>query len=138
MGLSLTVRKNMKEFEPKKEENLKKISSILKDQFSFECNFEALYEITPDSFKNELGKIIYDQYLGGLAENLSKIMADEMTLEAFLGAATAKKISFLVEELDYSKFIQSSIVDGALCLVANKKHFPCNFKQAGSDLEKIL
>lgn len=138
MALSLNVRKNIKEFESKRDENLSKINQVLNDNFTFECDMEALYEETPESFKNSIGKVIYDQYLNGLAENFAKAMADEMTLEAFLAAVPSKKIVFSVKDLDYSSFIKSAIIDGVYHLVANKKHFPCNFKQAGSDLEKIL
>lgn len=138
MSLPLMVRKNIKEFEAKRDENLSKISQVLNENFTLECDMEALYEVTPDSFKNSIGKLVYDQYLDGLAENIAKIMKDDLTLEAFLIAVTSKKIVFSVEDLDYSIFLKSIIIEGAYHLVANKKHFPCNFKQAGADIEKIL
>ena len=138
MSLSLIVKKNIKENELKRDENLKKISQVLKEQFTFECDMEKIHDLTPESFKNNLGKVIYDQYLSGLAENIAKIMADEMTREAFLSAVSTKKIIFTVDALDFSAFVKSSIIDGALYIVANKQHFPCNFKQTGADIERIL
>ena len=65
-------------------------------------------------------------------------MKDEMSVEAFLEAVPSKKISFKLDELEWGKFIKSVIVDGVYYLVASKKDFPCNFKQAGADIEKIL
>jgi hypothetical protein len=65
-------------------------------------------------------------------------MADEMSREAFLEAITSKKISFKLDNLDSGQYIKSVIVDGIYYLVASKKDFPCNFKQTGADIEKIL
>ncbi len=138
MALPLSVKKNIKDSEAKRDENLAKIKQIFNTEFSFECDMDAIYEAAPESFKNEIGKVIYEQYLGGLAENLSKKMADEMSREAFLEATPSKKISFKLDNLDWGQYIKSVIIDGIYYLVASKKDFPCNFKQAGADIEKIL
>ena len=138
MALPLSVKKNIKDSEAKRDENLAKIKQIFNTEFSFECDMDAMHEAAPASFKNEIGKVIYEQYLGGLAENLSKRMADEMSREAFLEAITSKKISFKLDNLDSGQYIKSVIVDGIYYLVASKKDFPCNFKQTGADIEKIL
>ncbi len=138
MALPLSVRKNIKETEVKRDDNLAKIKQILNCEFSFECDMETIFDAAPESFKNDIGKIIHEQYLGGLAENLAQIMKDEMSVEAFLEAVPSKKISFKLDELEWGKFIKSVIVDGVYYLVASKKDFPCNFKQAGADIEKIL
>jgi hypothetical protein len=138
MALPLSAKKNIKDYESKKNDNLAKIKQIFNTEFSFECDMETMYEAAPESFKNDLGKVIYDQYLGGLAENLSAKMADEMSREAFLEAVTSRKISFKLDNLDWGQYIKSVIIDGVYYLVASKKDFPCNFKQAGADIEKIL
>ena len=43
MPLPLIIRKNIKDCEPKKAENMAKINSILGEKFTFECDFETVH-----------------------------------------------------------------------------------------------
>ena len=60
MALSLTVKKNIKEFEGKRDENLSKIAQVLNENFTFECDMEALHEATPESFKSQTGYTLFN------------------------------------------------------------------------------
>ena len=100
MALPMLARKNIKEFEPKRDENLAKIKQIFNTKFTFECNMEKIYENSPESCKNNIGKIMYEKYFGYLAVNLALIMADESIFKAFLTAVTSKRILFRIEHID--------------------------------------
>jgi hypothetical protein len=120
MALPMLIRKNIKEYEPKKDENLLKIEQIFNTDFTFECDMEKIYEIVPESSKSTIVKMIYDKYFNSLAVNMALIMYDEAIMKSFLAAVTSRKILFKVEHVDNHKYSQSLIIDGIYCLVINK------------------
>lgn len=140
MALPMLARKNIKEFEPKRDENLAKIKQIFNTEFTFECDMEKIYEKSPDSCKNSIGKIMYEKYFGYLAENLALIMADEVVLKAFLTAVTSRKILFKIEHIDGYKYTTSEIIDGVYSLTINKDqgYFSLHTYEAGYDITVLF
>lgn len=140
MALPMLVRKNIKEFEPKRDENLAKIKQIFNTEFTFECDMEKIYENSPESCKNTIGQIIYEKYFGCLAVNLALIMADESVLKAFLTAVTSRRILFRIEHIDGYKRTKSEIIDGVYSLTINKDegYFSVYTYEAGYDITELF
>ena len=140
MALPMLARKNIKEFEPKRDENLAKIKQIFNTEFTFECNMENIYENSPESCKNSIGKIMYEKYFGCLAVNLALIMADEDVMKAFLTAVTSRKILFKIEHIDGYKRTKSEIIDGVYSLTINKDegYFSLHTYEAGYDITELF
>lgn len=140
MSLPMLARKNIKEFEPKIDENLAKIKQIFNTEFTFECDIENIYENSPESCKNSIGKIIYEKYFGCLVVNLALIMADEAILKAFLTAVTSRKILFKIAHIDGYKHTKSEIIDGVYSLTINKDegYFSLHTYEAGYDITELF
>lgn len=136
MTLPLIARKNIKDFESTKHDNLMKIKQIFNTEFDFECDMESVYNNVPEERKNSIGRIMYEKYLGSLAVNFALIMADEILMKDFLTAVPAKKILFKVEHFKEYEYTKSVIDDGVYILLINKSenYFFYNVEQAGSDI----
>lgn len=140
MALPMLARKNIKEFISKKDDNLAKIKQIFNTEFTFECDMENIYENSPQSCKNCIGKIVYEKYFGSLVVNLALIMADNNILQAFLTAVSSRKILFKIEHIDGYKYTKSAIIDGIYFLVINKDegYFSLYTHEAGCDIFELF
>jgi hypothetical protein len=95
MSLPLTIRKNIRDSEPKLKEHLEKINNVTGKEWSFEADWAKLVAaeaIAP--YKDQVGSMLQDELMRNLAENLDRLCKSESTKEAFLEATGNSKIVF--------------------------------------------
>jgi len=111
--LPLNARKNIKENEAKKEENLIALEKATGQKWTYEINFKDLLECTGKPEK--CGDYGYSSYLGAITKNIVELCKDEMCKEVFLEKAKNKKIIVLIvpDEPKYNSF-DYVIVNGDL------------------------
>ena len=66
LGLPFTLQKNIRDYEPKMKNHLKKISEHLGKEITFETNWADIYAVVDKSYKERLGEILYDSYLSNV------------------------------------------------------------------------
>jgi len=148
--MSLDARKNIAQNQEKLQENLEKINNATGVEFEVEVDFGILLENWNKAQKgnlqhgtsSQIGEIIYNYYLGGLADHIVRLCKDDLGKEAFVDAVSKKIINFeVLPELkkgESSFYSRTKIVDGKLVLQVMGSNFPCNCSDAGSDIEKLL
>lgn len=139
--LSLTTRKNIKDAEPKLQANLKKITAASGITFDLEIDWMALAPVAEErGYKDRVGEIVYDWYLGGLADNITSFCKDPIQKESFVEAfGTAKRITFVIVELgedEESFYVKTKNDSGSLVMMSVKDRFCSNVSNAGNDLSK--
>jgi hypothetical protein len=90
-------------------------------------------------YKDRVGEIVYDWYLGGLSSSIESFCKDPIQKEAFVEAfGSAKRITFELydpEEGDYS-YVNTKNDNGSLVLRVPKTRFVSNTSNTGDDLSK--
>eukprot|EP00727_Mastigamoeba_balamuthi_P010413 m51a1_g5995 hypothetical protein (280) ;mRNA; f:291756-293033 len=142
-GLSgnLELAKNLKEYEPKRAENLAAIAAALGvGSVEFEADIDAVNAAAKDrGYDNRAGEILFDWYLGGLASNLKRMCGDEMVKEAMREAVSAKKIVFRINSNPKGgSYTHDFFEGGALVVEVKPGNLACNVGDCGSELEKLL
>eukprot|EP01117_Protostelium_nocturnum_P016016 TRINITY_DN6265_c0_g1_i1.p1 TRINITY_DN6265_c0_g1~~TRINITY_DN6265_c0_g1_i1.p1 ORF type:complete len:156 (-),score=18.68 TRINITY_DN6265_c0_g1_i1:56-523(-) len=129
-ALPMVVRKNIKDFEPKIADHLKKVNDVLGGGFTF--RYQGL---TPDvinssetnSYKDRIGEAseYYWRYTANLIADSCK---DEMTKEAFVDSVSNKQIVNRYVDEDIKASWKVVIEDGKLVVI-----IPMNKYWSGSD-----
>jgi hypothetical protein len=138
--LSLTTRKNIKDCEPKLQANLKKLTAATGITFDTEFDWLVLAPIAEEKgYKDRIGEVIYDWYLGGLADHVTRFCQDPIQKESFVETfGSAKRITFGIyepEEGDY-RYVRTRNDNGTLVIEAPKERFISNVSNTGEDLSK--
>jgi hypothetical protein len=138
--LSLTTRKNIKDSEPKLQANLKKITAATGITFDTEFDWMVLAPVAEEKgYKDRVGEIVYDWYLGGLASSIESFCKDPIQKESFVESfGSAKRITFEIydpEEGDYS-YVKTKNDNGSLVIRTPKERFVSNTSNTGDDLSK--
>lgn len=136
--LSLTARKDIKEYESKLQENLKTIETASGILFETEFDWLSLAPIAEErGYKDRVGEIMYSWYLEGLASNIKRFCQDPIQKEAFVEAfGTAKRISFEIYDESLGGYSRTRNDNGTLMMGARKSCFCSNVSECGDDLSK--
>jgi len=138
--LSLATRKNIKDAEPKLQANLKKLTAASGITFDVEIEWTALAPIADEKgYKDRVGEIVYDWYLGGLASSVETFCKDPIQKEAFVEAfGSTHRISFVIQEQEEgdSSYVRTKNDNGSLVIVTFPSRFCSNVSYTGEDLSK--
>eukprot|EP00026_Physarum_polycephalum_P003638 Phypoly_transcript_03651.p1 GENE.Phypoly_transcript_03651~~Phypoly_transcript_03651.p1 ORF type:complete len:695 (+),score=161.19 Phypoly_transcript_03651:270-2354(+) len=95
MSLPLTIRKNIRDSEPKLKEHLEKLMNITGKEWSFETDWAKLVAAEPNqSNKDSIGSTIQDECMKALVQNIEELCKNESSKEAFNEASANSKITF--------------------------------------------
>jgi hypothetical protein len=136
MALPLSLRKDIRDNEPKFAEAAKKISGILGVEVTFDVNNEAIYAMLKEANNNKAESFSgpVAQYFAGLAKQLETITKEPLVKEELLRVLSAKKIGFQMrkdafpkrEEFGGNSYIGVEFKDGALNIICPVAQFWCN------------
>jgi len=136
--LSLTARKDIKEFEKSLEEHIKTIEGATGIKFETEFDWLALSVAAEErGYKDRAGEIMYSWYLGGLASNIVSFCKDDIQKESFVETfGSAKRITFEFYEKKSGEYGYSRTRNdnGTLVMGAPKDCFCSNVSEIGNDL----
>jgi len=91
-NLSLAARKNFKEYEKQRDENLKTLQDALGFGVTLNCDYIALNKASTDrGYENRCGEIVWGSLLEHLANAIKKFNQDDLCKETLLDAMKAKK-----------------------------------------------
>jgi len=141
-NLPLELRKNIKEAEVKRDEHLVKIEKATGRKFTVELDIPKFNEAATASDMNKkgnrVGTIYYDWLLGGVANNIAKLCADDMSKEAFNSIVTNPVIEFVLKE-KVGGYGSPEFIDGKLYIVIDPSRASgANASQAGEDMVKKI
>jgi len=123
MSLPLTIRKNIRDSEPKLKEHLEKLREITGKDFEFEADWAGVVAQLDEHTKNNIGNLYHNEIIGYLVQNIDKICKDEMTKESLVEATSANKIIFRCND-KIKNYWNISFENGAI-VVEHKKNI-CN------------
>eukprot|EP00727_Mastigamoeba_balamuthi_P005078 m51a1_g14569 hypothetical protein (280) ;mRNA; f:1065787-1067002 len=138
---NLELAKNLRDYEEKKNENLRTIAGALGvDSVSFEADIDKVNAAAKDrGYENRTGEILFDWYLGGLASNLQRMCGDDMTKEAIRDAVSAKKIIFRINAKPKGgSYTYDYFENGNLIVEVKPDNLASNVGECGAELEKLL
>jgi len=155
MPLPLKIRKNLRDTEAKRDDNLAKIKGILGEAYTLVCDFDAMYAALGegDSYAEQMGTVVHDWRLNGLIENFEKIIkgsgyekANPLFVGEFNKYVTSRKIVFMVipeRPADYDSYTEDGycltrIVDGELRIMCTKDNVASNVDSTGKYLVNAL
>jgi len=96
--LPLALRKNIRDFEPKLQENLAKIKAATGRDFTLEFDMAQFGEVSKTrGYENRTGEIVYQSILGPAATNIANHMKDEMIKAAFNAQVTNPVIKMVID-----------------------------------------
>lgn len=141
MGLPLTVRKNIKQVQPKIDSAIDTIKANLGlDSLTFEPDFTVIYDrakLLNDGRDQTIGDIV-TYYLDGLVNNTQKFKDDEMTQEAVQDAVGKAPKLVIAISPDEFLYVRSKLSEGEIKIEICDRTFPSNADSAGEDLESLL
>jgi len=143
MSLSLSLRKNLRDAEPLKAVQLKRIEVATGvSGWTFDADYAALAKdpATDESFRERLGEALFGSdyaYLNALADKIETGLKNPLVKEQFLKDTATKKITFKVwDGCEYSSTPEVHYNAGVLEI--RQKSFPSNAGEVGNDLTKRL
>jgi hypothetical protein len=143
--LSLSTRKNIKDYEPKLQDHLAKIAKLSGITFEVEvADWAGFAEAAEASkYKDRAGEIIYNLYMKALANNIELYVRDEIQKESLVEVFGAKHlISFFLQTESVegrSQFVFLENRDGVLTVNVMKAKINCNTAETGNvkDLARV-
>jgi len=91
-NLSLAARKNFKEYEKQRDENLKTLQEALGFGVTLNCDYVVLNKASTDrGYENRCGEIVWGSLLEHLANAIKKFNQDDLCKETLADALKAKK-----------------------------------------------
>lgn len=138
--MNVATRKNIQDFEGKRDENLARINKAVGLEFSLDIDwvpFAKLLSAT-QAYKDRIGWMIYEAYLESLADNLETLCKDEMSKEAVQEACDKKTIRFALDENLERGYGDCTFVDGVLTLSFPPARFGSNVGIIGQDIASRL
>jgi hypothetical protein len=134
----VTQRKNLKDFEPQRDEHLRAIAKAtdFSSDVTAEADWVALAEALTardPSDKDKVGKTFYDWYLGGLAKNLEKVFGkDEIARKSLHAVWTTGVIR--LELRNVKTHTETAAENGDLVIAIDPKRIGSNYISCGDDL----
>lgn len=145
--MTLAVRKSIFENAPKLEEAQDRLETATGVRFDVEVDFASLlnsHPTMPESQKNDIGSLIYGEYLNQFSYGMQQFCGHPLQKEAVLDLATARKITFAIvpdkKEWEKTKadnkhsYLRSRIVDGVIVIEVLKDSWCSNI----SDIRRHL
>jgi len=139
--LSLNARKNLKEFEAERDQHLAAIADVVGlSAVTLDTDLAVLSEALgarDASDKDNVGRIFYSRYLGGLAKNLAKHFAEETAKKSLHAAWTSGVLRIelrAVKAPNNKNHTQSVIEDGKYVLYVDPARIGSNYISCGDDL----
>lgn len=138
-GLNVATRKNIKDAESNRKTNLDRINKAVGIEFELDHDWVALAKAAADrGYEDRVGEIIFNWYLGGLADNLERLCKDDMSKEAVAEACEKKTIAFVLAPKGTSGYGACTFVDGVLTVTLPVDNFCSNVGELGKDIESQL
>lgn len=137
----LGLERNFAEYEGAKQENIQKIEQALgASGFTVEMeDWKAMAKAATEArYEDRLGEICFSWYLGGLADNLKKLCADDMVQEAIREAIANKKILFRVNPNCKKSYHDEFFENGNLIIDIKTSQMCSNVGTTGEDLATLL
>jgi hypothetical protein len=126
--MTLAVRKNIFDAAQKLEDVIQRFETATGLKFDVEIDFAALlasHATMSDSQKEQIGDLIYGEYLKDLSYGMVEFCKKPLQKEAVVELATARKITFSIisdkkiwdqtTEGNKHRYLRTRLVDGAMC-----------------------
>jgi len=135
-NLSLAARKNFKEYEKQRDENLKTLQDALGFAVTLNCDYVALNKAASDrGYENRCGEVVWGSLLEHLANGIKKFSQDDLCKETLVDAIKAKHTVIIrnndSEELPTYNNLR--VRNGELVLEFKSDNFWCNVDAIDSD-----
>eukprot|EP00743_Colponemidia_sp_Colp-15_P000138 GILK01000158.1.p1 GENE.GILK01000158.1~~GILK01000158.1.p1 ORF type:complete len:364 (-),score=90.83 GILK01000158.1:175-1194(-) len=140
LDLPLAVRKNLKEQEAMMQSSMDRLNRALGHTYHWHADLVEIYKAVGDSDRKErLGEVLFGDYgyLKALADRVESIAADSMTRDAINEAATARQISFTIDN-SVTVWNECRFENGLLVMKTASSNFWTNVDQIGNNIEAIL
>jgi len=141
-NLSLAARKNFKEYEKQRDENLNILMHALGFSVTLNCDYVALNKAATDrGYENRCGEVVWGSLLEHLANAIKKFNEDDLCKETLVDAVKAKKMVVIrnndTETLPTYNNLR--VRNGELVLEFKSDNFWCNVDSIdGEDGLKML
>jgi hypothetical protein len=131
------TRKSLAQYEEKREENMQTINTATGRTFELAVDWAKLIPfMLKDNRPDYVGSTLYESVLSGLADNLKKLCADEMSQEAFNEVASTGKIIFSTQDdKKASGYFTEKFENGDVVILFKSI---CNCYEIGRGFEKLL
>jgi hypothetical protein len=128
-NLSLAARKNFKEYEKQRDDNLKTLQDALGFAVTLNCDYIALNKAATDrGYENRCGEVVWGSLLEHLANGIKKFNQDDLCKETLVEAIKAKHTVIIrnndSEELPTYNNLR--VRNGELVLEFKSDNFWCN------------
>jgi len=136
-NLSLSARKNFKEYEKQRDEGLKSISETLGFGITLDCDYGKLNKASTDrGYENRCGEVVWGSLMEHVSNALKKFCEDALCKVAIVDAMKSKKK--VVIRINDSESLPSyqnlRVRDGELVLEFKSDNYWCNVDSIdGSD-----
>jgi hypothetical protein len=108
--------------------------------FEVEVDWMVIAPVAEErGYKDRCGEIVYDWYLGGLADNVTSFCKDPIQKESFVEAfGSTHRISMAIVELEEGEsfYTKTKNDNGSLVILVPKDRFCSNVSTTGEDLSK--
>jgi len=128
-NLSLAARKNFKDYEKQRDDNLKILQDALGFSVTLSCDYVALNKAATDrGYENRCGEVVWGSLLEHLANAIKKFNADDLCKETLVDAIKAKK-TVVIRNNDTESlptYNNLRVRNGELVLEFKSDNFWCN------------
>lgn len=138
--LTLTTRKNLRDNEEKKVNNLKRIEAASGKtgvEFVIKNDITVADALASRGYADRMGEIFYESYLSQLAEVLEKLCSDANSKAAFANAWTSNKIFFEIDEKTEG-YQSLTFSGGDLRMACKSDNLWANISYLGNEIESLL
>lgn len=139
MSYPLAVRKNLKDNEGKRDENLKRLADAT-GVSGWTVEFDDAYFNDVQALRADVGDLVYDVILGPTVTNLiSHIQTDSMVKDGFVEKMSAKRILFSIDKSKDSHGTARVVFrDGMMALEFSPGYSNCNVGRIAEDYDTFL
>jgi len=138
--LSLTTRKNLRDNEDKKKEQLARIESATGKsglEFVIKDDIGVAEQLAKNGYQDRMGEIMYDSYLSQLADSLTKLCESEDNKTALGGVWTTNRVVFEIDQ-KAENYQQVTFVNGDLRMACQPSNIWTNLSNLGEDIPSRL
>jgi len=139
--LPFVLKKNIRDAQPKLQQNLARIKNVTGIDFTYEVDFAAVLSKVAEyqsAAYSRLGEIMYDSYLNSIASLFEKSCKDDMVKSALLESLSSNSIIFRIH--DAAKGYQEVLIEnGSLIIQCVPSRFWTNVQDIGNfKIETII
>jgi len=141
-NLPLAARKNFKEYEKQRDDNLKSLQDSLGFALTLNCDYQSLNKASTDrGYENRCGEVVWGSLLEHLANAIKKFCQDDLCKETLVDAIKGKK-TVIIRTNDTETlptYNNLRVRDGELVLEFKSDNYWCNVDSIdGADGLKML